>query len=112
MPDLADPEDVKLLTLARGARGRVSARQGAALRDDTGRTYASARVDLPSLSLGALALVVAQAAASGARGAEAAVVVGDEPLASDLDALRDLAGAGVPVWACDADGAVRAQLTT
>ena len=45
------------------------------------------------------ALAVAQAAASGARGLEAAVVVRrDSALdAADLDAVRDLGGAGVPV---------------
>ena len=32
-------EDAKLLTLARAARGRVGAGCGAAVRDDTGRTY-------------------------------------------------------------------------
>jgi hypothetical protein len=112
MPDLDSAEDAKLLVLAKGARGRVSARQGAALRDETGRTYASARVDLPSLTLDALTLVVAQAAASGARGAEAAVVVGDDPEPSAIDALRDLARAGVPVWVCSPDGSVRAHLTT
>jgi hypothetical protein len=112
MSDLSDPEDAKLVTLARGARGRVTATQGAALRDDAGRTYASARVDLPSLSLGALALVVAQAAASGARGAEAAVVVGDVPTLMDLAALTDLAGTGIPVWRCAPDGSVLERLTT
>lgn len=112
MPDLVDPEDAKLLALAHSARGRVTATQGAALRDDTGRTYASARVDLPSLTLGALALVVAQAVASGARGAEAALVVGDPPGADDLAALADFAGDGVPVWRCAPDGTVLERLTT
>ena len=37
-----DAEDAKLLTLARGARGRVGAAVGAALRDETGRTYSGA----------------------------------------------------------------------
>ena len=38
------------------------------------------------------------AVASGARGAEAAVVLGEGPVADqDLDALRDFAGVGVPV---------------
>lgn len=112
MPDDLDAEDAKLVTLARGARGRVGASAGAALRDETGRTYSGADVSLPSLALSALALVVAQAVASGARGAEAAVVVGGDPTDHDLAVLRDLAGAGVPVLACAPDGAVRTRLAT
>lgn len=109
MGDLA-AEDAKLVALARGARGRVGAPCGAALRDETGRTYASANVSLPSISLSALILAVAQAATSGARGVEAAVVVGTDPSADDLDVLRDLAGTGVPVLVCDPDGTVRARV--
>ncbi len=92
-------EDAKLATLARGARGRVQAAEGAAVRDETGRTYSGATVALPSLPLSALRLAVATAVASGARGLEAAVVVrrdADLP-ADELDAVRDLGGAGVPV---------------
>jgi hypothetical protein len=111
MPDELDAEDAKLVTLARGARGRVNATSGAALRDETGRTYSGADVSLPSLSISALALAVAQAVASGARGAEAAVVVG-APSDDDLAAFRDLAGAGVPVLSCLPDGTVLARHTT
>ena len=102
-------EDAKLVTLARGARGRVGATDGAALRDDTGRTYAAAAVSLPSLSLSALQLAVAQAVAAGARGAEAAVIVG-----SDDDrgrrALADLGGPDVVLHMCGPDGVVRATV--
>jgi hypothetical protein len=112
MPDGLDPEDAKLVTLARGARGRVGAPTGAAVRDETGRTYSGADVSLPSLSLSALALAVAQAVAAGARGAEAAVVVGADPTDADLAVLRDLAGTGVVLLACAADGSVRQRLTT
>ena len=104
-------EDAKLVTLARGARGRVGAARGAAVRDETGRTYAAADVALPSLSISALQLAVAQAVASGARGAEAAVVVGDDP--SDDDgrrALSELGGAAVIVHLCAPDGAVVSTL--
>lgn len=112
MPDDLDPEDAKLVTLARGARGRVGAPAGAAVRDETGRTYAAADVALPSLGISALALAVAQAVASGARGAEAAVIVGADPSDHDLAVLRDLAGAGVPVLACAPDGSVRQRWAT
>ena len=39
-----DPEDAKLVTLARGAMGRAEAGSGAAVRDQDGRTYAGASV--------------------------------------------------------------------
>jgi hypothetical protein len=99
-------EDAKLVTLARGARGRVGAAEGAAVRDETGRTYSGATVSLASLGLSAVQLAVASAAASGSRGLEAAVVVGrgEELDAADLAAIRDLGGSGVPVHVVAADG--------
>lgn len=112
MADDLSPEDAKLVTLARGARGRVGATSGAAVRDETGRTYSGADVSLPSLTLSAVGLAVAQAAASGARGLEAAVVVGADPSSDDLDALRDLGGPSIPVIVCASDGSVRARVTT
>lgn len=104
-------EDAKLVTLARGARGRVGAARGAAVRDETGRTYSAADVSLPSLEISALQLAVAQAVAAGARGAEAAVVVGDHP-ADDAGraALVDLGGAQVTVHLCAPDGSVVSTL--
>lgn len=107
MSDDLGAEDLKLVTLARGARGRVGAARGAAIRDETGRTYSAADVTLPSLEISALQLAVAQAVAAGARGAEAAVVVGDDPTddAGRL-ALADLGGAQVPVLLCGTDGVV------
>jgi len=112
MDDALAPEDAKLVTLARGARARVGARTGAALRDETGRTYSGADVEIPSLQISALALAVAQALAAGATGAEAAAVVGAPPTSADLDILRDLGGVGVPVLACAADGTVLSRTVT
>jgi hypothetical protein len=104
-------EDAKLVTLARGARGRVGAAEGAAVRDETGRTYSGATVALDGLAVSALALAVAQAAASGARGLEAVVVVGAPSLAeSDLAAVRALGGSDVPVLLAAADGSVVSDL--
>ncbi|MCZ3385403.1 MAG: cytidine deaminase [Actinomycetia bacterium] len=107
-------EDAKLVILARGARGRISAAEGAAVRDDTGRTYASASVSLPSLRLSALQAVVAQAAAAGARGLEAAVLVVDKGSADaeGVSAVRDLGGAGVPVHLVSAGGTVTGATRT
>lgn len=105
-------EDRKLVTLARATRARTGAAEGAAVRDADGRTYAAATVDLPSLQVSALGVCVAMAVASGAKGLEAAVVLtgagaGAEAVAeTDLAALRDLAGAGVPVHLADARGTV------
>ena len=112
--DQLSAEDAKLVTLARGARGRVGAPEGAAVRDETGRTYSGATVALPSLSVSALRLAVAQAAASGSRGLEAAVVVRrtPEPDAADLDAVRDLGGVGVTVHVVGSDGSVLATVTS
>jgi cytidine deaminase len=107
-----DEQDAKLVTLARGARGRVSAATGAALRDETGRTYSSANVELSSVRISALVLVVAQAAASGARGVEAAVLVGAAPAAADVTAVRDLGGEGVAIIACGPDGQVFGRFAT
>ncbi len=107
-------EDAKLVTLARGALGRVGAAEGGAVRDETGRTYSGATVSLASLGISALQLAVAQAAAAGARGLEAAVVVrrGADISGADLDAVRDLGGAGVTVHVVGLDGSVLATLAT
>jgi cytidine deaminase len=104
-----DAEDAKLVTLARGARARIGAAQGAALRDNMGRTYASANVDLPSLRLTALQACLAQAVSAGASGVEAVVIVSDDDAGIDA-ALQEFAGGGVPVYLCGPDGSVRAVL--
>jgi hypothetical protein len=88
-----DPEDDKIVTLARSARARVGTAEGAAVRDTDGRTYAAATVALPSLQLTALQAAVAAAVSSGAPGLEAAAVVtaADGVDAESLAAVRDLA---------------------
>ncbi|MFP5253292.1 MAG: cytidine deaminase [Actinomycetes bacterium] len=113
-PALTDPEDTKLVTLARSSRARTRATEGAAVRDLDGRTYAAARVDLPSLRLSALQVAVAMAVTSGARGLEAAVVLTEagELSSDDLAAARDLAGAGVPVHLAAPDGSLVVTAST
>lgn len=98
-----DPDDAKLLTLARGARARGRAAEGAALRDDMGRTYAAATVSLPSLQLSAISVAVAMAIASGSSGAEAVVVFTDADDISDADrqVLREFAGGAVALFVGD-----------
>lgn len=113
-PAESSQEDAKLVVLARATRARTSARQGAALRDPDGRTYAAATVDLPSLQLSAVAGCVAMAVASAARGAEAVVVLGEDLPASlddaDLAVVRDFAGAGVSVHLASPAGQVTETL--
>ncbi|WP_412540198.1 cytidine deaminase [Longispora sp. K20-0274] len=102
-----DAEDGKLVTLARSARARIGAPEGAAVRDGDGRTYAAATVALPSLSLSALQGAVAQAVAAGAVKIEAAAVVteGSEIDAAGLAAVRDLSPAA-PLYVADPTGAL------
>lgn len=104
-------EDLKIIGLARAARARVAAAEGAAVRDETGRTYAAAAVSLPSLRLSALHLAVAMAVSSGASSLEAAALVSDAagPDPEDLAVVRDLGPAAV-VFHAGPDGAVRETL--
>ena len=96
--DQLTSEDDKIVTLARASRARARAAQGAAVRDQDGRTYAAANVDLPSLSISALDLAVAMAVSSGAVSLEAAAVISADV---SIDAVRDLAGGGVPVFVAE-----------
>ncbi|CAB4966090.1 MAG: cytidine deaminase [Actinobacteria bacterium] len=111
MTDEMSGEDAKLVTLARGARGRIGAPEGAAIRDEMGRTYSGATIHSGSLQLTALQLAVAQAIAAGATGVECAVVVGSSE-SPDIDCVAEISGSGVPVLLCSSDGAVRSRLTT
>lgn len=106
-----DAEDTKLVGLARAARARIGAVEGAAVRDADGRTYAAANVTIPSLTVTALQLSVASAVAAGASRLEAAAVVTE---ASTLDgagqaAVRDL-GVGAPIHVAGPDGTVLATV--
>ena len=111
--ELSNPEDAKIVTLAKATRLRTGSEQGAAVRDLDGRTYAAAPVALPSVRLSALQLAVAMAVSSGAQGLEAAAVSTDvEVTDADLAVVRDLAGAGVDVIAADARGTATAVSRT
>lgn len=98
-------EDAKLVTLARQARARIQAADGAAVRDEMGRSYSGATIDLPGLQVSALALAVAQAAAAGAQSIEAAVVVTSEG-APDAGPLRHLIAPGGLLHTCSPSGEV------
>jgi cytidine deaminase len=114
-----DPEDGKILTLARGARLRAhvphtGVAEGAAVRDSEGRTYAAATVENsdPGLTTSALRAAIAAAASSGARSFEAAAVV-TESLVSDADlaVLREF-GVGTPLLVAGPDGTLRERRHT
>jgi cytidine deaminase len=100
-------EDAKLVTLARQARARINAIEGAAVRDGDGRSYAAAAVSLPSMTLSALQVAVASAVSAGAARLEAAAVVTEASTVDDpgLSAVRDLA-ATAPVHLAAPDGAL------
>jgi len=106
-----EAEDAKLVTLARSARGRTGAPEGAAVRDTDGRTYLAATVALPSLRLSALQAAVAAAVSSGVEGLEAAAVVSaaGEVEEAGLAAVHDLT-AGAPVHLAGPDGTLVATV--
>lgn len=112
MTDLS-AEDQKLVTLARATRARTGAAEGAAVRDQDGRTYAAASVDLPSLSVSAVGVCVAMAVSSGSTGLQAVVVLGDGSVRdADLAVVRDFSGTGVVVHAGDARGTISSTTTS
>jgi hypothetical protein len=121
--DLDDPEDAKIVALARSARARTGAAEGACVRDRDGRTYAAASVDLPSLQLSALQVAVATAVSSGSRTLEAAAVVrgpGHDASQSrppqlseaDLRVVRDVGGTGVRIFVAAPDGSLLSSSTS
>ncbi|WP_329317799.1 cytidine deaminase [Streptomyces sp. NBC_01262] len=105
-------EDRKIITLARSARARNGVPEGAAVRDETGRTYVAGTVALESLKLSALQTAVAMAVASGAKSLEAAAVVTASDVVSIADraAVRDLGGAETPVLLAGPDGTLRGTI--
>jgi hypothetical protein len=114
-----DPEDAKLVRLARTARTRAfagtGAAEGAAVRDTDGRTYAAATVAHSNADYTTSALQGALSAAysSGARRFEALVVLAESPALSPRDAAiaAELA-AGTAVLLTDAIGRVVSVVET
>jgi hypothetical protein len=105
-----EAEDAKLVTLGRSARARNRAAEGAAVRDDTGRTYVATSVTLASLELSALQAAVVMAVASGAATLEAAAVVtaASGPVRGDDRALVAELGPRAPIFIAGLDGVVHA----
>lgn len=87
MSNFENPEDTKLATLATSTLTRTGAKQAAALRDTTGRTYVAINIESASLSLDALDAVFTVAMASQISGIEGVVVVGEKPI--KVGAIRE-----------------------
>lgn len=107
---MLNEEDAKLVALARQARARIQAPEGAAVRDDMGRSYSGASITRPGLQLSALQLAVAQAVAAGARSLEAGVVV-SEDTEPDVSPLAGLIAPTGPVHVCMPSGDVVRSVT-
>ncbi|MCX6448384.1 MAG: cytidine deaminase [Actinobacteria bacterium] len=74
----SNPEDQKLATLATSTLVRTGAKQAAALRDTTGRTYVAINISAPQLTLDAVQAVFTVAAASQIAGIESVVIAGEK----------------------------------
>lgn len=81
------------------------AAEGAAVRDETGRTYVAATVVKGPLRLPALHLAVASALSSGARSFEAAAIVTSEAEPAGVDVLTAIGEP--PLMIADPSGAIR-----
>jgi cytidine deaminase len=102
-----DPEDLKLVTLARSARARNGTDEGAAVRDSTGRTYVATPVELKAFALTAVQAAVAAAVSSGATAIEAiALVTAAEVSDTDLQVGREIAESDARMLVADPTGAV------
>lgn len=111
IPAPTDPEDIKILTLAKAALARTGAREGACVRDTDGRTYAATSVSLPHLDLSGIAVAVAMAVSSGAQGLEAVALCAErQPRDTDVAIVRDLPGSGVAIWYADQGGAIQGRV--
>jgi hypothetical protein len=83
-----NPEDLKLLTLAKATMTRSNSKSAAALRDNTGRTYVAISVKSGDFEVDSLIAVLVVAKASSINGIEAVVVCGDEPTLSSISIIK------------------------
>lgn len=98
---MINAEDRKLVILATNTLARSGARESAALRDTTGRTYVAINVQSPSLNLDAFEAVLTVALASGITGIESVVATGAQP--TNVKAIKDFAPTAT-VFFVTADG--------
>jgi hypothetical protein len=83
-----NPEDLKLLTLAKATMARSNSSSAAALRDNTGRTYVAIPVKRGEFEVDSLLAVLVVAKASSISGIEAIVVCGLEPAPSSISVIK------------------------
>ena len=83
-----NPEDLKLLTLAKATMARSNSSSAAALRDNTGRTYVAIPVKSGEFDVDSLLAVLVVAKASSISGIEAIVVCGLEPAPSSISVIK------------------------
>ena len=83
-----NPENLKLLTLAKATIARSNSLSAAALRDNTGRTYVAIPVKSGSFALDSLLAVLTVAKASQISGIEAIVIAGEKPAAESIEIIR------------------------
>jgi hypothetical protein len=109
--DPLDPEDAKILTLARVAQQRAYAPytgvvEGAAVRDTDGRTYAAGTVENadPRLTTSAVRAALAAAVSSGARTFEAVAIVTEHPVLCSDDVAIVAEFGSTPVLLAGPDG--------
>jgi hypothetical protein len=110
-PAALDPEDAKILTLARVARQRAYAPhtgvvEGAAVRDTDGRTYAAGTVENadPRLTTSAVRAALAAAVSSGARSFEALALVTEQSILGSDDVAVIAEFGTTPVLLAGPDG--------
>jgi hypothetical protein len=84
----SNPEDLKLLTLAKATMARSNSKSAAALRDNTGRTYVAIPVKSGDFEVDSLIAVLVVAKASSISGIEAIVVCGREPAPSSVSVIK------------------------
>ena len=84
----SNPEDLKLLTLAKATMARSNSKSAAALRDNTGRTYVAVPVKSGDFEVDSLIAVLVVAKASSINGIEAIVVCGQEPAPSSVSVIK------------------------
>jgi hypothetical protein len=83
-----NPEDLKLLTLAKSTMARSNSNSAAALRDNTGRTYVAVPVKSGVFEIDSLLAVLVVAKASGISGIEAIVIAGQVAPESSITIIR------------------------
>jgi hypothetical protein len=104
-----NPEDLKLLTLAKATMARSNSISAAALRDNTGRTYVAVPVKSGDFEIDSLLAVLVVAKASGISGIEAIVLAGQAAPASSIANIR-AEDAAVKLFAVtDADDLIAIQ---